>query len=55
MRQIGDDDDEMQDADVIDSAAARKSNNVRGGFFKFFGNKTPLSVAQDPVKQPSPI
>ena len=52
-QQIGDDDDEMQDADVIDSQPREKSNNVRGGFFKFFGNKTP-SVAQDPVKQPSP-
>ena len=52
-QQIGDDDDEMQDADVIDSQPREKSNNVRGGFFKFFGNKTP-SVAQHPVKQPSP-
>ena len=52
-QQIGDDDDEMQDADVIDSQPREKSNNVRGGFFKFFGNKT-QSVAQDPVKQPSP-
>jgi hypothetical protein len=55
-QQIGDDDDddEMQDADVIDSQPREESNNVvRGGFFKFFGNKTP-SVAQHPVKQPSP-